>query len=179
MVSITNGGTFYWLNPSSGPNTLRDAMPFNVSLTAPMNVGGPKVVPHGFIVTPRLESTAFTVQNLALLLASSRKGHLPQWKLAQHNGDPLQRHEWFDQFNSSLDSYPLTDDVKMTYFKTLVTGEAKSVMAEFTYCRIMYKVALTTVERKFEQPEVAVSAYLYKLNIFRPLKMHKSESLIR
>ena len=35
---------------------------------------------------------------------SMKKDPLPQWKISQYNGDPLQRHECFGQFKSATDS---------------------------------------------------------------------------
>ena len=102
-----------------------------------MTVVGPKVVPTGSIATPPTEPTASTVQDLAQMLASSRKDQFPECKLAQYNGDPLQWHEWFTQFKSAIDSASLTDGVKLTYLKTLVTGKTKTAIAEFTYCGTM------------------------------------------
>ena len=66
----------------------------------------------------------------------------------------------------------------MTYLKTLVTGKAKTAIAEFAYCGAMYKDALRTLERKFGQPQAVVSAYLDKLSSFPPLKMHNSDKII-
>ena len=66
----------------------------------------------------------------------------------------------------------------MTYLKTLVTGIAKTAIAEFTYCGARYKDALRTLERKFGQPQAVVSAHLDKLNSFPPLKMHNSDNII-
>ena len=99
-------------------------MPINVSSTAPMGVGGPEVVPAVYIAKLRKEPTAFTVKDLAQTLASSRKDHLPEWRLAQYNGDLLQRHQWFGQFSNAINSAPITDDVELTYLETLVTGQA-------------------------------------------------------
>ena len=118
------------------------------------------------------------MQDFAHLLTSTKKDHLPEWKLAQFNGDPLQWHEWFGQLKSAIDSSPLSDDVKLTYLKTLVTGKAKTAIAEFAYCGTMYKDALKTLERKFGQPQAVVSAYLDKLANVPPVKMHNRESII-
>ena len=78
---------------------------------------------------------------------------LSEWKLAQYDGNPLQWHEFFGQFCSTVDAASLSDDVKLTYLKTLVTGKAKSAIAEFAYSGRMYKDALKTLERKFGQPQ--------------------------
>ena len=97
----------------------------------------------------------------------------------QYNGDPLQWHKWYGQFKSAIDSQSLTDDVKLTYLKSLVSGKAKkTAIAEFAYCGLMYKDALRTLERKFGQPQAVVSAHLDKLSNFPPLKMHNSDNII-
>ena len=121
VIPVTSGGAVYYLNPSSGANpdvTTTTSQSFSTNpatafAPTPMQVG-PSATPQN---TPNL-----TVQDLAQLLASSRKDHLPEWKLAQFNGDPLQWHEWFGQFQSAIDSAPLTDDVKLTYLKTVGLG---------------------------------------------------------
>ena len=87
----------------------------------------------------------------------SRKDQFPEWKLAQFDGNPLNWHEWFGQFKSTVDSAALTDDLKLTYLKTLVTGKAKTAIAEFSYSGVMYK---------FDQPDAIVGAHLDKLNTF-------------
>ena len=96
---------------------------------------------------------------------------------------PIQRgsstvHEWCGQFKSAIDYQSLTDDVKLTYLKTLVTGKAKTAIAEFAYCGAMYKDALSTLERKFGQPQAVLSAHLDQLSSFSPLKMHNSDNII-
>ena len=138
----------------------------------------PTFAPAGTTLIQQPSTTGFSLQDLALLLASTKKDHLPEWKLAQYSGDPLQWHEWFGQFKSAIDAAPLTDDVNLTYLKTLVTGKAKTVTSEFAYCGAMYKDALKTLERKYGQPQTVVTAYLDKLSNFPPLKMHNSENII-
>ena len=178
IFPVTTGDILYCLNPFSGPNPVVEAMSFNVSSKAPMSVGGPEVVPTVSIATPRIESTVFTVQDLVPQLASSRKDHLPEWKLAQYKGHPSQWHEWFGQFKSAIDSAPPTDDVNLTYLKTLMTGEAKTAIAEFAYYGIVNKDALKTLKRRFGRPQAVVSAYFDEFGNFPPLKMHNSESVI-
>ena len=103
-IPATSGGTVYYLNRSSGPNVVGGAGPINVPSTALMSIGVPEIVPVVSIATPRTEPTAFAVQYLAQLLASSRNDHLPEWNLVQYNGDSLQGHEWFGEFKSAIDS---------------------------------------------------------------------------
>ena len=94
---------------------------------------------------PHLTPPAPTSENASLIkaftdaLTSERNDPVPKWKLSQYNGDPLQWHEWYGQFKSAIDSQYLTDDVKLTYLKTVVTGKAKTAIAEFADCGAMYK----------------------------------------
>ena len=80
--------------------------------------------------------------------------------------------------SSEVLSIQPVDDVKLTYLKTLVTGKAKTAIAEFGYCGAMYRDALKTLERKFGQPQAVVTAYLDKLASYPPVKMHNSERII-
>ena len=121
---------------------------------------------------------AVTLNDLFQALSVSKKDPLPEWKLAQYDGNPLQWHEWFGQFCSTVDAASLSDDVKLTYLKTLVTGKAKSAIAEFAYSGRMYKDALKTLERKFGQPQNVITARLDKLSSFPQLRMHNSENII-
>ena len=125
------------------------------------NASAAPFVPPSLTAAPPTNSASLTLPEVAQLLASSRKDHLPEWKLSQYSGDPLQWHEWFGQFKSAIDSAPLSDDVKLTYLKTLVAGKAKVAIAEFAYCGAMYKDALKTLERKFGQPQAVVTAYTW------------------
>ena len=127
---------------------------------------------------PLIPDNASLFRELADAIKSQKNDPLPEWKLAEFNGDPLKWHEWYGQFKSAIDSQSLTDDVKLTYLKTLVTGKIKMAIAEFADCGLMYKDALRTLERKFGQPQAVVSAHLDKLSNFPPLKMHNSDNII-
>ena len=175
-VPVTAGGTVYYVSPSAVTTPI--VYSTSAQQTTSLSPTAATFVPAGTSTTMQPSTTGFTIQDLALLLASTKKDHLPEWKLAQYNGDPIQRYEWFGQFKSAIDSAPLTDDVKLTYLKTLVTGKAKTAIDEFAYCGTMYRHALKTLERKFGQPQAVVTAYLEKLANFPPVKMHNSESII-
>ena len=118
-----------------------------------------------------------TIKDLSELLTISRKDPLPEWKLDRYDGNPLNWHEWNGQFRSAADSTQLCQDVKLTYLKTLVTGNAKTVIANFAYCGDMYSEALKTVEKKFGQPQFVVGAYLEALVTYPAVKMYSSESI--
>ena len=117
-------------------------------------------------------------RELAELLMHSRKDHLPEWKIAQFDGNPLNWHERFGQFKSTVGSAVCTDDTKLTFLKTLVTGKAKTAIAELSYSGVMYEDALAILQRKFGQPHAFVGAHIDKLSIFPPLKIHNPEKVI-
>ena len=119
-----------------------------------------------------------TLNDLVKALSVSKKDPLPEWKLAQYDGNPLQWHEWCGQCCSTVDAASLGDYVKLTCLKTLVTGKAKSAIAEFTYSGRMYKDALKTLEGKFGQPQNVTTAHLDKLSSFAQLRIHNSENII-
>ena len=87
-------------------------------------------------------------------------------------------HGWSGQFKSAIDSANLTDDEKLTYLKTLVTGEAKLAIADDAYSGRFYRDSLKTLERKFGQPQVVEGAYFDKLASYSPVKIHSSERII-
>ena len=96
-------------------------------------------------------SKPITNQDLAEILTLSQKGPLPEWKLSSFDGNPLQWPELFGQFKSAIDAKILSDDVKLTYLKTLVSGKVENAIAEFAYSGVFYKDALKTLERRLWQ----------------------------
>ena len=123
-------------------------------------------------------NATLTMNDLAKLLTVSRKDPLPEWKLSTFDGNPLQWHEWYGQFKSAVDQAAITDEVKMTYLKTLVSGEAKIAIEGFAYSGALYRDALKALERKFGQPQAVVTAHLEKLSNYPAVKIHNSESII-
>ena len=166
---FSSGGTTFYVGD---PKAL-DAAIYSKPLMAPYTNENKQYGPF-----TSSNSKPITNQDLAEILTLSQKGPLPEWKLSSFDGNPLQWPEWFGQFKSAIDAKVLSDDVKLTYLKTLVSGKAKNAIAEFAYSGVFYKDALKTLERKFGQPQTIVAAHLEKLSNFPPLKMHNSESII-
>ena len=73
-------------------------------------------------LAPQLQ--AVTPNGLVQALSVSKKDPLPEWKLAQYDGNPLQWHEWFDQFYITVDAASLSDDVKLTFLKKNSHGKS-------------------------------------------------------
>ena len=138
-VPVTAGGTVYYVPPAPVTTSIVYNTVAQLTTSCPTAA---TFVPAGTSTTMQPSTTGFTIQDLALLLASTKEDHLPEWKLAQYNGDPNQWHEWFGQFESAVESAPLTDDVKLTYLKTLVTDKVKTAIADFASCGTTYRDAL-------------------------------------
>ena len=103
-------------------------LPNNGPTAAPTGHHSPFAAPTINVAEPGV-----TMQNLVEALISNRKGPLPEWTLSNYDGDPLSWHEWSGQFKSVIDSSYLTDDGKLSYLKTLVTGKAKLAIADVAY----------------------------------------------
>ena len=123
-------------------------------------------------------NATLTMNDLAKLLTVSRKDPLPKWKLSTFDGNPLQWHEWYGQFKSAVDQAAITDEVKVTYLKTLVSGKAKITIEGFAYSGALYRDPLKSLERKFGQPQAVATAHLEKLSHYPAVKIHNSESII-
>ena len=103
---------------------------------------------------------------------------MSEWKWSCFDGNPFDWFEWFGPFKSAVDSSHLSNDVKLTFLKLLVSGKAKDAIEQFAYCGSMYEEALRTLQRKFGQPQAVVSVYLEKLPKYPPAKKHISENFI-
>ena len=108
---VSSGGTVYYgfpNNNASAENTYKyQQQPFAAD---PSNT-----LPS---LQPAPQPQAVTLNDLVQALSVSKKDPLPEWKLAQYDGNPLQWHEWFGQFCSTVGAASRSDDVKLTYLKT-------------------------------------------------------------
>ena len=166
---FSSGGTTFYVG---NPNAVDTAI-YSKQLMAPYTSKNKQYDP----ITSS-GSRPITNQDLAKILTLSQKDPLPEWKLSSFDVNPLQWPDWFGQFKSAIDAKVLSDDVKLTYLKTLVSGKANNAITEFANSRMFYKDALKTLETKFGKPQTIVMAHLEKLLTFPPLKMHNSESII-
>ena len=172
FVPYTSGGTVFFAQPENFSQANQPFVPDCHGNSSNYTEPTPGNSPGADVERP------LSTRELVNILMHSRKDHLPEWKLTQFDGNPLNWHEWFGQFTSTVDSAILSDDEKLTYLKTLVVGKAKSAIAEYSYSGVLYNDALATLQRKFGQPHAVVGAHLDKLSNFPPLKMHNSENVI-
>ena len=76
---------------------------------------------------------ASLVTKWADAIKSTKTDALPEWKIAEFNGDHLKQHEWYCQIKSAIETQSFIHDVKLTFPKTLVAGKEKIAVAEFVY----------------------------------------------
>ena len=170
FVPYTSGGTVFFAQPEISSHANQPFVPDCHGNSSSYTEPTPGNSPGADVERP------LSTRELVNILMHSRKDHLPEWKLTQFDGNPLNWHEWFGQFLSTVDSAILSDDEKLTYLKTLVVGKAKSAIAEYSYSGVLYKDALATLQRKLLH--AVVGSHLDKLSNFPPLKMHNSENVI-
>ena len=172
FIPYTTGGTVFFAQPEISSHANQPFVPDCHCNSSSYIAQTPGNSPGADVERP------LSTRKLVNILMQSRKDHLPEWKLTQFDGNPLNWHEWFGQFISTVDSAILSDDEKLTFLKMLEVGKAKSAIAEYSYSGVLYKDALATLQRKFRQPHAVVGAHLDKLSNFPPLKMHNSENVV-
>ena len=81
----------------------------------------------GICTCPSDTDNASLIKELADAIASKKNDPMAKWQLAQYNGESLQWHEWYGQFESAIDSQSLNVDVKLTYLETLVKDKLRAL----------------------------------------------------
>ena len=89
--------------------TTNIAPPFVTPVIRP-TYGHTAPIPMCWVGPPDPTPPAPASENASLIkaftdaLTSNKNDPLPEWKLSQYNGGPLQWHEWYGQFKSATDS---------------------------------------------------------------------------
>ena len=98
----TSGGTVYFNTPPIHPQHVPHFVNHTNTGYQPVNedYAPSSTYPNQACSSDR----PLSARELAELLMHSRKDHLPEWKLAQFDGNPLNWHEWFGQLKSTVDS---------------------------------------------------------------------------
>ena len=82
VIPVSAGGTVYYINPTSLATVpAPSSAPVPTTFPAVPSTATLLATPQ-FVNVPQPATTSFTVQDLAQLLASSKRDHLPEWKLA-------------------------------------------------------------------------------------------------
>ena len=144
------------------PSVVTTVIPQRFGHTAPIPLcsGGP---PHHTQTAPAAKN-AILFKALVDAITNKMNDPLPEWRLSEYNEDPPQWHKSYGQIKIAIEIQSLTDDVKLKYLKILVTGKAKTAIVKLAYCGAMCKDVLRTLESKFGQPQLVLSAQLDKLS---------------
>ena len=68
----------------------------------------------------------------------SSSSQLPKLKLSSFNGNPLEWPDWSNMFKATVRHCDIPDSEKMSHFKTLMTGKAKSAISRMGYSGEFY-----------------------------------------
>ncbi len=109
----------------------------------------------------------------------SFRSNLPQLKLPEFSGDPIEWPEWAGLFQVTVHAANITDSTKMQHLETLVTGKDKEANAGLGFLGEMYHVAWNILVNKFGNPRIVVNAQLKKVFSKPPVKMNDLPALIR
>ena len=151
VSNVGNSGNLFV--PKVAPVTLKCAAPQNVQFgnSLPLNqtttnnkMGNDTVPPH---VAPPVSLTAPPQRHFGPTIVRNMglQASLPELKLAEFSGDPLEWPEWSGLFLSTVHAANINTNVKNNHLKTLVTGKAKGAIAGLCYTGDMYDVAWNTL----------------------------------
>ncbi|XP_074641202.1 uncharacterized protein LOC141898948 [Tubulanus polymorphus] len=89
---------------------------------------------------------------------------LPKLSIAKFSGDIMQYQEFWDHFETSIHKNENLSDVeKMTYLKSLLTGEALDAIAGLTISNANYEVAVKLLCERFGDTQVLINAHYVNL----------------
>ena len=88
ILPVTCGGTVYYLPPPVVATTAVASTSNQPSSLFPSANATP-FVPSSTTSVTQTSVPSFTIQDVAQILASTKKDHLPEWKLSQYSGDPI------------------------------------------------------------------------------------------
>ncbi len=164
-----------------------------ISQTAQNNSVQQSIYTHANLGTQTLPTSSYGQAHLSLqqnrhqrnprmgtgpAMSSAFERSLPQWKLPTFDGNPLEWPEWQGLFQSTIGRANISDDEKMNYLKTLVSGKAKTAIQGMGFTGRMYRRAWTTLELRFGQPHLIVSAQLSKLQKYPVVRLHDSAGIV-
>ena len=156
------------------------AQPQYVPTTNVFSAATPIAPPNGFVVLSKWRDCVLSASWKFFACKSNLRRQLSQYFLELHSANSrlftrCTRHvecsllawESFGHFISPAVSAILGDKEKLTYLKTLVVGKTKSAIAEYSYSGVLYRNALATLQKNFQQPHAVVGAHLDKWSVFR------------
>ena len=113
--------------------------------------------------------------------AYSLKGFkLPDIRLSKFDGNPLERNNWFELYQTAIGKNPRISPVeKITYLQTLCTGSAKSLIESSGTNSSQYDQANEELIRSFGNPKFIVAAYIEQIEDFEHPHLRNPLSFVR
>ncbi|XP_061717738.1 uncharacterized protein LOC133525496 [Cydia pomonella] len=84
---------------------------------------------------------------------------LPKMELARFNGNILNWHTFWDQFESNIDNRDLKDVDKLLYLQSVLDGEAKRALEGLDITNKNYQIAVNTLKERFGKTSTVVDAH--------------------
>ena len=110
--------------------------------------------------------------------AANSQRSLPELKLREFDGNPLDWPEWSGMFLATVYSSNISKDEMMSDVKTLLIGKAKRAVNGMGYTGAMYDHAWNTLQRKIGQPHHLVSTQLVKIKNFSQIRFNDLALLV-
>ena len=96
---------------------------------------------------------------------------LPKLSIGKFYGDSSLWLEFWGQFSNAVDQNPnLTPIDKFSYLKSLLGGNASSVVAGFSLSEETYKEAVDLLKSRFGRNDIVINAHMTKLLNLKPVK---------
>ncbi|XP_049865957.1 uncharacterized protein LOC126378529 [Pectinophora gossypiella] len=93
-------------------------------------------------------------------------GKLPKLCLAEFDGNILNWHQFWDQFNSNIHSRNLSDVDKLLYLKASLNGEAQKALDGLETTNKNYQIAVTALKERYGKHNLLIDSHyaaLYKI----------------
>ena len=85
---------------------------------------------------------------------------VPNLKLSDFSGDPLEWPEWSLRFQSTTHSANKDDSLKKNHLRVMITGKTKETIAGLGYNAEMYHLAWHVLFRTFAKPQMVLNVQL-------------------
>ena len=104
---------------------------------------------------------------------------MPQLKLTEFSGDPLEWPEWSGIFDVVVHQKSISDTEKMQYLKTSLTGQAKTAISGMGTSSQSYYDAWDVLCEKYGRSDVIVNAQFMKIHTHPPVRHDDSASIVK
>ena len=93
----------------------------------------------------------------------NRRLKLPKIEVDKFSGDPKKWQEWWDSFDSLINSNELSDVDKFYYLRSYLSGDAKNAIAGLAPTKDNYKGAIEILTQRFGKKSRVISSHMEAL----------------